>query len=190
MTSAMTTERKSRILLGTITTAHGIRGEVVLRTYTEDPAAIARYGQLSDDAGKRTFKIKGVRVTPKAVIARLDGVTDRNAAEALRGTDLYIERARLPKPKAKEYYHADLKGLEARDAAGTRIGVVVEVANFGAGDLLEVRFGDAKTTEYVPFTDAHVPQVDVAAGFAVIVPPEMVGEQEPASDEPEDGDPG
>lgn len=178
---------KPRILLGSISTAHGIRGEVVLRTYTGDPEAIADYGPLSDEEGKRTFKLKSVRATPKGVIARIDGVNDRNAAEALRGVDLYVDRAKLPKPGDKEYYHADLAGLAVRDASGAEIGWIVTVANFGAGDLLEIRFKDVKQTEYVPFTDACVPEVNVEAGYAVVVLPELVGEPEPASGEGESG---
>lgn len=178
---------KSRVLLGTIATAHGIRGEVLLRTYTSDAEAIAGYGPLSDEAGTRTFKIKSARATPKGVIARLEGVNDRNAAEALRGVNLYVDRAKLPEPDDKEYYHADLIGLAARDSAGEEIGWVLTVANFGAGDLLEIRFKDSKQTEYVAFTDACVPEVNVGGGYVVIVMPEMVGEPEPASDEP-DGD--
>lgn len=176
---------KPRVLLGSISTAHGIRGEVVLRTYTGDPEAIGSYGPLSDKDGKRTFKFKSVRATPKGVIVRIEGVNDRNAAEALRGVDLYVDRAKLPEPDEKEYYHADLAGLAVRDASGADIGWIVTVANFGAGDLLEVRFKDVKQTEYVPFTDACVPEVNVEAGYAVIVLPELVGDPEPASGEDE-----
>jgi 16S rRNA processing protein RimM len=176
-----------RVLLGTIAAAHGIRGEVMLRTYTSDPEAIADYGALSDKAGKQIFKIKSVRVTPKGVIARIDGVNDRNRAEALRGIDLYVGRERLPETDAQEYYHADLIGLEARDAAGTVVGKIVSVANFGAGDLLEIRKSGTKQTEYVAFSAANVPQINIAAGHLVVVMPELVGEEEPrAAEEPED----
>jgi 16S rRNA processing protein RimM len=181
MNTSDKSDPKSRVLLGTIANAHGIRGEVILRTYTSDPEAIAGYGPLSDEAGRRTFKIKSARVTPKGVIARLDGVSDRNAAEALRGVDLYVARARLPKPAEKEFYYADLIGLTARDEAGAEIGWIVNVVNFGAGDLLEIRFNDTKQTDYIPFTDACVPNVDVSGGFVTLVMPEMVGEPEPES---------
>lgn len=181
MTSSDNSDPKARVLLGTIASAHGIRGEVVLRTYTGDPEAIASYGPLSDADGRRTFKIKSARATPKGVIARLDGIDDRNAAEALRGIDLYVARARLPKPAEKEYYYADLIGLSARDEAGAEIGWIVNVVNFGAGDLLEIRFSDTKQTDYIPFTDACVPAVDVAGGYVMLVMPELVGEPEPQS---------
>lgn len=181
MTSSDKSDPKARVLLGTIASAHGIRGEVVLRTYTGDPEAIASYGPLSDADGRRTFKIKSARATPKGVIARLDGINDRNAAEALRGIDLYVARARLPKPAENEYYYADLIGLSARDEAGAEIGWIVNVVNFGAGDLLEIRFSDTKQTDYIPFTDACVPAVDVAGGYVTLVMPELVGEPEPQS---------
>jgi len=178
-----------RVLLGTIAAAHGIRGEVMLRTYTSDPEAIADYGVLSDKAGKQIFKIKSVRATPKGVIARIDGVNDRNRAEALRGIDLYVDRERLPETDAQEYYHADLIGLEARDFAGAVVGEIVSVANFGAGDLLEIRKSGTKQTEYVAFSAANVPQINIAAGHLVVVMPDLVGEEEPrAAEEPEDED--
>ena len=186
MTALMVTSNskdRKKVLLGIIAGAHGIRGEVTLRSFTGAPGDIAAYGPLTDKAGARQFKIRVARVTPKGVIARIQGVEDRNAAEALKGTELYVERARLPKTKEAEFYHADLVGLEARDAGGARIGAIVNVANFGAGDLLELRRDDVKETEFIPFTNANVPEVDVAAGFAVIVPPQMTGEPEPASED-------
>ncbi|MEQ1717389.1 MAG: ribosome maturation factor RimM [Hyphomicrobium sp.] len=178
---------KSRILLGTIATVHGIRGEIVVRAFTGDPAAIASYGPLSDKDDKRRFKLRVVRVTPKGVIARVEGIADRTAAETLRGIDLYVERAKLPKPADGEYYHTDLIGLDVRDPAGVKIATVANVSNFGAGDLLEVRFEGANATEYIPFTNVYVPQVDIAAGFVTVVMPELVGEEEPASEEGAEG---
>lgn len=185
MTAGMVEDNfKSRkVLLGVIAGAHGIRGEVTLRTFTGEPGDIAAYGPLSDKSGSRQFKIRVVRVTPKGVIARIQGVDDRNASEALKGTELYVDRGRLPKTVEAEFYHADLIGLEARDATGAKIGVVANVANFGAGDLIEVRLTGANDTEFYPFTDACVPEVNVAGGYVVVVPPPMTGEPEPASEE-------
>ena len=124
------------ILLGQIGAAHGIRGDVMIRTYTGEPAAIASYGTLTDKSGTKTFKIKVVRVTDKGVVARIDGVSDRNGAEALRNVELYIARNKLPKTDEAEFYHADLVGLQAIDEEGTVTGEVVAVQNFGAGDLI------------------------------------------------------
>lgn len=183
---------KNRILLGHIVGAHGIRGEVQIKSYAEFPEDIAAYGPLTDEGGKRTFEITEIRVTHKGVLARLAEVDDRTAAEALKGTALMVERSQLPEAEAGDYYHADLIGLKAVSLAGEPIGTIVAVQNFGAGDLLEIRLEGSKQTEYVTFTDAAVPAVDLKAGKATIVMPKMVGDKEPddelAGEEP-DGNP-
>lgn len=167
------------ILLGRITGAHGIRGEVVVHSYAAVPDDIAAYGVLSDKAGTRTFKLKVVRVTPKGgLIARIAGVADRNAAEALKGVELFVARDKLPRAGDGEYYHADLLGLAAVSLEGRPLGEVVAVQNFGAGDLLEVRLAGSTTTELVPFTDAFVPTVDIAARRVVVVLPVAVEDEE------------
>jgi 16S rRNA processing protein RimM len=160
---------RDRILLGHIAGAHGIRGEVIIHAFTDPPENIAAYGPLIDEAGARTFEIEIVRATAKGVVARLPGISDRNAAEALKGVDLYVERDRLPAAAEGEYYHADLIGLAAVDSDGRRIGEIVAVQNFGAGDLLEIRLAGARHTELIPFTDAFVPEVDVAARRVVVI---------------------
>ena len=164
-------DKAQRVLLGRIVAAHGIRGDVVIDSYTAQPSDIAAYGPLSSADGGKQLDIKVVRVTPKGVVARVGGVVDRNAAEALRGTELYAPRARLPEAEAGEYYYADLAGLRADDEAGNRIGSVVGVQNYGAGDLLEVRLDGQSVTELIAFTDAYVPVVDIAAGRVVVVIP-------------------
>ena len=161
----------NQVLLGEIGAAQGLKGEVRLRSYTAEPAAIARYGALHDEQG-RTVEIESVRVTPKALIARIKGVTTREAAEALNRTKLYIDRARLPERKDEEWYHTDLIGLAAVDRSGERIGAVVAVHNFGAGDLIEVKPDQGGATVLVPFTRDAVPEVDVEGGSLVLVPPE------------------
>jgi 16S rRNA processing protein RimM len=174
---------ETRVLLGSFANAHGIRGEVQVRTFTGAPEAIATYGPLSDKEGRRTFKLKVVRVTDKGIIARVEGVADRNAAETLKGIELYVERAQLPAASEGEYYHADLIGLRAVSSDGEEIGKIIAVANFGASDLLEIQLAGGTATEFVPFSDACVPSVDIAAGVATIVMPEMVGEPEPEGGE-------
>jgi 16S rRNA processing protein RimM len=163
--------KPDRILLGRIAGAHGIRGEVLIKTFTAAPENIGAYGPLSDETGTRTFKLKSARATPKGVVARLQGVDDRNGAEALRGIALYIERDRLPEAAEDEFYHADLVGLTAVDGDGKPVGEIVAVQNYGAGDLLEIRLAGSSKTELVPFTDAAVPQVDVAARRVVVLMP-------------------
>jgi 16S rRNA processing protein RimM len=162
---------RNQVLLGEIGAAQGLKGEVRLRSYTAEPAAIGRYGALYDEHG-RAIEIESLRVTPKALIARIKGVTTREAAEALNRTKLYVDRARLPAREEEEWYHADLVGLEAVDRGGERIGVVVAVHNFGAGDLIEVKPDKGGATVLVPFTRDAVPEVDVEGGRLVLAPPE------------------
>ena len=178
------------ILLGRIVAAHGIRGEVQIVSHTGEPDAIGAYGPLSDKPGNRSFTVRVVRVTPKGIVARIDGVADRNAAEALRGTDLYVDRSRLPPPKEGEYYHEDLIGLAAHDPDGKRIGAVVAIPNYGAGDLVEVKLDGSKHTELIPFKDACVPAVDVAGGRLTVILPAFApddGEGREGEDGGEDG---
>ena len=167
----MAETKPDRILLGRIAGAHGIRGEVLIKTFTAAPENIGAYGPLSDESGTRTFKLKSARATPKGVVARLQGVDDRNGAEALRGIALYIERDRLPAAAEDEFYHADLIGLAAVNRDGKPVGEIVAVQNYGAGDLLEIRLAGSSKTEFVPFTDAVVPEVDIAARRVVVVMP-------------------
>lgn len=164
-------DQEKYILLGHISTAHGIRGEVVIKSYTADPADIASYGPLLDKSGNRIHEIKNARVVKKGVIARLKGLDDRTAAEALRGTELYVSRDRLPEPDEDELYHMDLIGLEAVGPEGEAVGEVVAVQNFGAGDLLEIRLAGKTRTEFVPFDRHFVPEIDVDAGRVVVVMP-------------------
>jgi 16S rRNA processing protein RimM len=159
------------VLLGEIGAAQGLKGEVRLRSYTEEPAAIARYGTLEDEHG-RPIEIESLRVTPKALIARIRGVSDREGAEALARTKLYIARARLPERGAEEWYHADLIGLAALGRDGAEIGTVVAVQNFGAGDLIEIAPKRGGATVLVPFTREAVPEIDVEGGRLTIDPPE------------------
>ena len=167
-----------RILLGRIVGAHGIRGDVQIAAYTGAPDAIGAYGPLSNEAGNRTFAVRVVRVTPKGVIARVDGVTDRTAAEKLKGTDLYVTRDRLPPPGEGEFYHEDLIGLAAVDPDGKTFGILVAVSNFGAGDLIEIKIEGQRHTELIPFTSAFVPSVDVAGGrVTVVVPASTEGDE-------------
>ena len=167
----MAEDKPARILLGRIAGAHGIRGEVLIHSYAEAPQDIAAYGPLCDADGAKTFTITRAKLTAKGVVARLAGISDRDAAERLKGVELYVTRDRLPPPAEGEFYHADLIGLTAIDPAGRAFGRVTAVHNFGAGDLIEIRLTGSGKSELVPFTDATVPQLDVAAGHVVIVMP-------------------
>lgn len=164
-------DRPRRVLLGRIAGAHGIRGEVLIRTFTAAPESIGDYGPLATAAGDRHYRIASARPTQKGVVARLDGIGDRNAAEALKGVDLYVDRDRLPPAGDGEFYQADLIGMTAVGPDGATLGEIVAVQNFGAGDLLEVRPASGGRTELLPFTDDIVPEVDIAARRVTVVPP-------------------
>jgi 16S rRNA processing protein RimM len=162
----------ARVCLGQIGAAHGLRGEVRLRSFTSDPAAIADYGPLETEDG-RIFEIETLRPARDHFVVRLSGVRDRDSASALANTKLYVPRERLPETEQPdEFYHADLVGLAAVDRGGNTLGTVVAIHNFGAGDLIEVRADTGGNTELVPFDTTHVPAVDVAAGTIVVDPPQ------------------
>jgi 16S rRNA processing protein RimM len=159
------------VLLGRITGAHGLKGEVKIAAFTGEPADVAAYGPLQSADGSVTVEIASLRtVGGGAVVARLAGIADRTAAEALRGVELYVSRARLPAAEADEWYYSDLIGLAAFSPEGEALGEVVAVQNFGAGDLLEVR-AQGRQTELIPFESAHVPKVDLEAGRITILLP-------------------
>lgn len=160
------------ILVGRITAAHGIKGEVVIASRTARPEDVAAYGPVSDAAGKREFKITSVRASSKGVIARIGGVTDRNAAEALKGTDLYVPRDRLPPPAEGEFYASDLIGLEAFDPEGKRLGRIVDLPNYGAGDLIDIDPGDGGQSFLVVVSEDTVKEVDIAGGRIVVDVPD------------------
>lgn len=160
------------VLLGEIGAPHGVRGELRVKSFTADPLAIAGYGELADDSG-RVFTITAIRATKGEgmVIARFAGVADRNAAERLTHTKLYVERAALPGTDDDEFYYSDLEGLRAELADGSLFGDVVAVHDFGAGVILEIRPVNAASL-YVPFTRAAVPLIDIAGGRLVLDPPD------------------
>ena len=160
-----------RVLSAQIGAAHGVRGEVRLKAFTEDPMSVARYGALETEDGARRFEIEAVRPAKDMLVARLKGVSDRNAAEALKNLRLYVARAKLPKPADDEFYYADLVGLAATTADGAAFGTVKAVHNFGAGDLLEIEPASGGATLLLPFTEATVPAIDLAGRRLVVAPP-------------------
>lgn len=157
------------ILVGHIGAAHGIAGAVRVKSFTAVPESLGDYGPLVSADG-RAFRIRKLRPAGNVLVVDFDGVIDRNAAEALNGTDLYVPRARLPQADADEYYHADLIGLAAMTADGAALGKVSGVPNYGAGDLLEI-MTEAKGAVLIPFTHACVPEIDVKAGRLIVNPP-------------------
>jgi len=174
--------RDTRICVARIGAAHGVRGEVKLWPFTEDPMAVIDYGLLSSKDGARQFEVVRARIAKDHLVAVLKGITTREDAERVNGIELYIARDKLPPTEAGEYYHADLIGLRAIDEAGAAIGKVLAVHNFGAGDIIEIA-PERGPTLLLPFTDAVVPTVDLAEGHVVIVLP-----QEIDGDSPQDAD--
>jgi 16S rRNA processing protein RimM len=164
-----------RVLLGEIVGVHGIKGDLIVRSYTEAPDAIGSYGALSDETGARSFAVTVIRCGPKGVVARIAGIDDRTAAEALRGTKLYVARAKLPAAADNHYYHADLIGLVAAAPDGQRIGRIVAVHNYGAGDFVEITTVEEQQL-LVPFTDACIPVIDLDAGLATVIAPVDIDE--------------
>lgn len=176
------TDTSTRILMGTIGAAHGIKGEVRIASHTEDPEGIAGYGPLETDRPGLVITIEAVRLQKTVLVARIAGVRDRNAAELLNGVSLFVDRSQLPEIEDEDdFYHADLIGLDARLDNGVSIGAVSAVFDHGAGDIIEVRDPRSGDTFLYPFTKAVVPQVRLGDGYIVIAPPLDAdpGEEEP-----------
>ena len=159
-----------RICVGAIAGAFGVQGEVRLKSFCADPAAIADYAPLFTEDGSRSFSVKITRPVAGGLAARLGGVATKEAADALRGTQLFADRARLPSLPDDEFYHADLIGLAVLDTGGAALGRVAAVHNHGAGDILEITQPGGKAL-LLPFTRAAVPTVDLAAGRIIADPP-------------------
>jgi len=168
------------ICVGAIAGAFGVRGEVRLKSFCAEPEAIGGYGPLIDEAG-RAFEIRITRAVKGGFAARLSGVATRDAAEALKGTQLHAPRDRLPALPDDEFYHADLIGLTVVDTGGAVLGRISAIHDHGAGDILEIR--GPRGEVLLPFTRAAVPTVDIAAGRVVADPPP---ETEPETN-PDDG---
>ena len=159
------------ILVGRVAGGFGIKGEVRITAYTEDPMALARYRVLLREDGSPGLTIASGRVAKDGLIVRVAGVADKTQADALRGLRLYVPRSALPEPEEDEFYLADLIGLAAETAEGEPLGRVKGVHDFGAGDILELDPGEGRATVMIPFTREVVPEVRVAEGKLVVVPP-------------------
>jgi 16S rRNA processing protein RimM len=169
-----------KILVGIFGAPHGIRGEIRLKSYTAAPGAVGTYGLLHDVSGTRSFTFDALRPIGKDMfVARVKGISNRDAAAALNGTELFVRRDVLPPPEEEEFYHADLIGLRVDNDAGEHLGRVVALHNFGAGDILEIApppGAAEKTSAMLAFTRALVPLVDVAGGRIVVATDPFVDE--------------
>ncbi|MGA2792528.1 MAG: ribosome maturation factor RimM [Roseiarcus sp.] len=163
------------IPIGIFGAPHGVRGELRVRSYTQDPTAIGAYGSLTDSTGKSAFKLTATRfLRDDMLVVRLAGVDNREGAEKLAGVELFVTRDQLPPPSDDEFYHDDLVGLEALTREGDRLGRVVALRNFGAGDILEIAPTSGGETLMLPFTKAVAVEVDLSKSRIVIVPPNEI----------------
>ena len=159
-----------RPCLGVITGAMGIRGEVRIRTFTERAEDIAAYGPLTDETGAQSFTLVDLRPIKGGIAARVEGIQDRTAAEALKGTQLCVARDALPDSEGDEFYHTDLLGMRVVTVNGEEFGRVLALHDFGAGDVLEIERMDGPPL-VVPFTRDTVPEIDTDKGHLVLIPP-------------------
>jgi 16S rRNA processing protein RimM len=173
---------KNWVCLGVITGASGIKGEVKIKSFTEDPQDLGDYGPVTAPRLGKAFKVKVLRAAKGGVVARIEGVADRNAAEVLKGEQLFVCRSALPAlPDDETFYHADLIGLAVEDGSGLKLGKVKAVYDFGAGDMLEVALeaGIKEKVVMIPFTKARVPLVDIAGGRLQVVISDDAPEESP-----------
>jgi 16S rRNA processing protein RimM len=174
---------EEKLCVGVIVGAHGVRGDLRVKSFTATPEDLVSYGPLTDIAGTREFRLTVLGGGRGVLRAHLDGVEDRSAAEALAGVELYVARDRLPPADVDEFYHADLVGLRAERPDGSYYGTVRAVHDFGAGDVIEIALAEGGVV-VLPFTSAVVPVIDLDAGRAVIVPPDEIAAGEaPRGDE-------
>lgn len=158
---------EEKICLGAIVGVHGIRGEVKVKSFSDDEKNLVRYGEVCDECGNKTFSLKIVGHSKDLLRVKIKGVDDRTTAETLIGTGFYIKRNSLPELKDDEFYHTDLIGLNAQNKNGDILGKVNALYNFGAGDILEVRLND-NSLEMVPFTSAFVPEINIKNGYIIV----------------------
>ncbi len=170
-----------RVCVGVIAGVHGVRGRVRIKSFTEQPGDIFAYGPLSDEAGARRFEPIPDGHSKGQLLARIEGIKDRDAAEALKGTRLFVDRSILPEPEEDEFYIADLEGLMAEDATGRPVGEIKAVHDFGAGTMLEIAPEQGETF-MIPFTKAAVPEIDLQGRRVVVEPPPEVLASEEADD--------
>jgi 16S rRNA processing protein RimM len=168
-------EREERIRVARIGAAHGVRGEVKLWSFTQDPLAVVNYGPLETEDGAQRFEIEALRPAKDHLVARLKDIGTREVAEKLCNLDLFVARDRLPPiDEADTYYYADLIGLSAVTMDGTIVGTVAAVHNFGAGDLIEIASIAGGEPLLLPFTESVVPKIDTALRQIIVVLPSVI----------------
>lgn len=168
---------ETKILLAQIGAPHGIKGEVRVKPFGE-PEMLDQYGKLETKDGKK-FKIKRMRPQKNMMVVKFEGVNTREEAEALNRVELFIDRAKLPELEEEdEFYIEDLIGMDVLNEADEKIGTVLAIPNFGAGDMIEVKPTNSSSTYFLPFTKQVVPEIDFENGSLKVVPPVEVSERD------------
>ncbi len=166
------------ILVGRVAGGFGVRGEVRISAFTEDPLSLKAWRDLKREDGSHAVTLLSARPAKGGIVGRLKEVETKEQADAMRGLKLYVPRAALPEPDEDEFYFTDLVGLSVRDADGTKLGFIKSVQDFGAGDILEIDPGQGRATWYLPFTRENVPDVRIADGYVSVVQPAEVSERD------------
>ena len=165
------TTQANLVCIGAIAGAHGVRGHVKVKSFTQDPANFARFKVLYTEKAQDTYHVVSSHLAAKGILlTQLKEVKDRTQAEALRGVKLYVRRHQLPNTEEDEFYHTDLIGLEVRDLSLNPIGILKAIFNFGAQDVLEITLSSANTPVLIPFIKAAVPIVNVTEGYLQVDP--------------------
>jgi 16S rRNA processing protein RimM len=160
------------VCLGVIIATHGVKGRVKIKTYTENPKDLVSYGELRDESGK-IYNITITGVQPANLLASIENINSMEAAEQLKGVELFAKRQNMPEPEAGSYYFHDLKELQIRLKDGTIYGNVYSVQDYGAGIILEIRKTDGVEESY-SFNKETFPKIDIENGYAEFDPPEII----------------
>ena len=176
--------KADRVCLGAIAGVHGIKGEVKIKSFTENPRDVGSYGALENEDGTKKFDLKITGNSKELIRAKIKGIDDRNAAEALVSTRLYVNKDILPKLEEDEFYHADLIGLDVKIRENQEvIGKVECLYNFGAGDMIELKLDNSGKSEIIPFTKAYVPEVNIKNGYIIVESQSLKFQAEDKEDE-------
>ena len=156
------------ILLGVVGGAHGIKGEVRIKSFTEDPTDIKAYGPLFDAKGNK-YTIRTARIQKNVVVVTINEISDRNGAELLNGTELFVDRSALPEDDEDEFYQSDIVGMAVESVDGAAIGTVIAFHDFGAGEVIEIK-PERGPSVMIPFSEAAVPDIDVERRVMIVEP--------------------
>lgn len=167
-------DKNNFVPVGKISTAHGIRGQVKIRYYTATPESLLSYKNITDESGN-IYNLQSAKIAGGNIIASIEGVKDRNAAENLVGTELFIPKSDLPDTESGEYYQNDFIGMEVRLADGRKFGEVAGFHNYGAGDLIEIFLSDnTSKSELFVFNERNFPEINIEECYMIISPPEVI----------------